>query len=75
MAVECDLLGLTAPVGALQLDRAPDPLMPEHELVAIPVDLGELKQGDNKLEMMTNTHADSIFGVLIANAELIVNVK
>src|SRR4051794_20772922 len=39
MAVERDLPGLATPVGALQLDRAPDPLVPEHELVAVPVDL------------------------------------
>ena len=39
MAVDRDLLGLATPVGALQLDRAPDPLVAEHELVAVPVDL------------------------------------
>src|SRR5215204_2026579 len=39
VAVDRDLVGLATPVGALQLDRAPDPLVPEHELVAVPVDL------------------------------------
>ena len=40
MAVERDLLGLATPVGALQLDRASNPLVPEQELVAVPVDFG-----------------------------------
>ena len=40
VAIDRDLIGLATPVGALQLDRAPDPLVAEHELVAIPVDLG-----------------------------------
>src|SRR5215210_4504089 len=39
VAIDRDLLGLATPVGALQLDRAPDPLVAEHELVAVPVDL------------------------------------
>ena len=40
MAVERDFLALATPIGALELDRAPDPLVAEHELVAVLVDLG-----------------------------------
>jgi hypothetical protein len=40
----------------------------------IPVSLTDLKQGDNTLEMMTDTGTGSVFGILIANAELTVNV-
>src|SRR5215218_8286793 len=39
VAIDRDLIGLATPVGALQLDRAPDPLVAEHELVAVSVDL------------------------------------
>jgi len=41
----------------------------------MPIDLADLKDGDNTFEMWGDTTTRSYFGIIIANAELIVNVK
>jgi hypothetical protein len=43
--------------------------------VAVPIDLADLKQGDNTLEMFTDTGKQDFIGVIVANGELTINVK
>jgi hypothetical protein len=43
--------------------------------VLIPVALGDLKSGDNKLEMYANRNGGDSLGVIVSNAELLVDAE